>query len=140
LILAIPALAVLVGWFGFSIVGKYYKIIPFLLWVHRYSKKIGSEPVPLLKDMLDERIGYASLVALFLGYLVILAGILATSLAMVRVGSAFFALGSYLFAYNIWTVFGDKTSTRRQIDDGRFPLPTHLRARLRKRANPETSS
>jgi len=130
----------LIGWFGFSIVGKYYKIIPFLLWVHRYSKKIGSEPVPLLKDMLDERIGYASLVALFLGYLVILAGILAASLAMVRIGGAVFALGSYLFAYNIWRVFGDKTSTRRQIDDGRFPLPAHLRARLRKRANPETSS
>lgn len=130
---------ILVGWLGFSIVGKYYKIIPFLLWVHRYSKKIGTQPVPLLKDMMDERWGYASLVALFLGYLVVFAGILAASLPLIRVGGALFTLGSYLFAYNIWTVFGDKTSTRCQVDDGRFPLPSHLRARLRNRAKPEAT-
>lgn len=129
----------LVGWFGFSIVGKYYKIVPFLLWVHRYSKQIGSGPVPLLKDMLDERLGYASLAALFAGYLTVLAGILATSLAAVRLGGAIFALGSYIFAYNIWTVFGDKSSSRRQVEDGRRPLPPHLKARLRNRVDPEAS-
>lgn len=127
----------LVGWFGFSILGKYYKIILFLLWVHRYSKKIGSRPVPLLRDMVDERLGYASLGILFLGYLVVLAGILTTSLVIVRIGGGIFALGSYLFAYNIWVVFGDKTSTRHQVDDGRLPLPPHLRERLKKRPNPE---
>ncbi len=129
----------LVGWFGFSIVGKYYKIIPFLLWVHRYSKQIGSQPVPLLKDMLDERFGYASLVALFLGYVTVLAGILSSSLVAVRAGGGLFALGSYLFTYNIWTVFGDKSSTRRRFEDGRRPLAPHLKARLRNRAKPEAS-
>ncbi len=129
----------LVGWFGFSIVGKYYKIIPFLLWIHRYSERIGSQPVPLLKDMLDERRGYISLIALFLGYLVVLAGILAASLVTVRVGGAVFALGSYLFAYNIWTVFGDKSSTRQQVEDGRLPRPSHLRTKLRNKVNPEAS-
>jgi cbb3-type cytochrome oxidase subunit 1 len=129
----------LVGWFGFSIMGKYYKIIPFLLWVHRYSKHIGSQPVPLLKDMLDERVGYASLIVLFLGYVTVLTGILASSLIAVRIGGGIFALGSYLFAYNIWTVFGDKASTRRQVADGRRPLPPHLMARLRNRVRPEAS-
>jgi len=126
----------LVGWFGFSIVGKYYKIIPFLLWVHRYSKQIGSRPVPLLRDMMDERLGYASLVALFAGFLVVLAGILAGSLVTVRVGGAVFALGSYLFAYNIWTVFGDKSPTRRETGDRPRPLLPHLKARLANRPNP----
>jgi cbb3-type cytochrome oxidase subunit 1 len=131
---------VLVGWFGFSIVGKYYKIIPFLLWVHRYSKHVGSQPVPLLKDMLDERFGYASLGALFLGYLVVLADILSASLVTVRLGGTVFALGIYLFAYNIWTVFDDKTPTRDQADDGRLPLPPHLQAGRRNRPNPEAPS
>lgn len=130
----------LVGWFGFSIVGKYYKIIPFLLWVHRYSKHIGSQPVPLLADMMDERFGYVSLVALFLGYLVVIAGILSASLVTVRAGSVAFALGAYLFAYNIWTVFGDKTSTRRRVEDGRRPLPPRLRARRRNGPDPGASS
>jgi cbb3-type cytochrome oxidase subunit 1 len=130
----------LAGWFGFSIVGKYYKIIPFLLWVHRYSTQIGSKPVPLLKDMMDERLGYVSLIALFLGFLGVLAGILADSLVTVRLGGIIFALGSYIFAYNIWTVFGDKTSTRRQVADGRLPLPPHLQARRRDHTTREASS
>jgi hypothetical protein len=61
------------------------------------------------------------------------------SLATVRVGGAAFALGSYLFAYTIWTVFGEKTSTRRQVEDGRLPLPPHLQDRLKNRRKPEAS-
>ena len=125
----------LIGWFGFSIVGKYYKIIPFLLWVHRYSKRVGSQRVPLLKDMLDERLGYISLAALFLGYLATLAGILGSSVVTVRIGGVVFALGSYVFAYNIWTVFGDKASSRRQEADGGRPLPSHLANRRKPEAS-----
>jgi hypothetical protein len=105
--------ALLVGWFGFAIVGKYYKIVPFLLWVHRYSKQVGAKPVPLLRDMMDERLGYLSFAILLIGYLGTLAGLLIGSLLTVRVAGGLFALGSYLFAYNIWTIFGEKTSTRR---------------------------
>ncbi|MGH2448219.1 MAG: hypothetical protein ACRDFS_06405 [Chloroflexota bacterium] len=130
----------LVGWLGFSIIGKYYKIIPFLLWVHRYSKQIGSGPVPLLKDMMDERWGYVSLIGLFVGYVTVLAGIVSPSLTAVRVGGGIFALGSYVFAYNICRVFGAKASSRKQVEDGRLPLPPHLKARLlRRRAGREAS-
>jgi hypothetical protein len=128
----------LAGWFGFSITGKYYKIIPFLLWVHRYSKQIGAQPVPLLKDMFDERHGYAALCALFVGFVGVLAGILSSSLLAVRISGAAYAIGSYCFAYNIWTVFGDKTSTRRSFEDGRLPLSPSLMNRIRRVENAES--
>lgn len=52
-------------WIIFSMLGYLYKIIPFLWWTHKYSEKTGKEKVPLLKDLLNERLGTV-LYALFL--------------------------------------------------------------------------
>ena len=38
------------------IVGQMYKILPFLTWYHKYSKKAGLEKVPLLKEMYSEKL------------------------------------------------------------------------------------
>ncbi|WP_339196248.1 hypothetical protein [Aeribacillus sp. FSL k6-2211] len=45
----------LFGWILLSIIGYLYKIVPFLWWTHRYSKKIGKEAVPTLKQMINEK-------------------------------------------------------------------------------------
>lgn len=58
----------IVGCFGFAIVGKYYKIIPFLTWLNRYSGKAGVTSAPLLKDLFDARLGWTGLVLLLIGY------------------------------------------------------------------------
>ncbi|MFC4182146.1 hypothetical protein [Saccharococcus thermophilus] len=47
--------AYVLGWIMFSIIGYLYKIVPFLWWTHRYSKKIGQENVPTLKQMINEK-------------------------------------------------------------------------------------
>ncbi len=44
-------------WIIYSILGYLYKIIPFLWWTHKYSEKSGKEKVPLLKDLLNEKLG-----------------------------------------------------------------------------------
>lgn len=50
------ALAYIMSWIVFSIVGYLIKIVPFLWWTHRYSQKVGKENTPALKDMMDEKI------------------------------------------------------------------------------------
>lgn len=42
------------GWLGLSILGYLQKIVPFLVWLHRYAPKIGREPVPRMRDILPE--------------------------------------------------------------------------------------
>ncbi len=64
LILALGALALgrpipfgvwfVLGFLGLVITGMLYKILPFLVWTHRYAPKVGRERVPLLKEMLPE--------------------------------------------------------------------------------------
>lgn len=58
------------GWVGSMILALLHKIVPFLVWYHRFSDKIGKEPVPLMKDLVDQKRGklgfplyHASLIA-----------------------------------------------------------------------------
>jgi hypothetical protein len=43
-------------WIVLSIVGYLYKIVPFLWWTYKYSKEIGKQSVPSLKEMMNEKI------------------------------------------------------------------------------------
>ncbi len=89
------------GWFGFSIVGKYYKIVPFLTWLRRFATVAGSAPTPLLREMVDQRIGWASFATLLAGYLGVAAGLLCASAPAVEGAGAFFFIGALLFASNV---------------------------------------
>ena len=45
-----------IGGFAISVsIGMLYKIVPFLIWFHRFSSLVGQVRVPLLKDLLPKR-------------------------------------------------------------------------------------
>ena len=49
------------GWAGLIIHGMLTRIVPFLVWFHRFAALVGLEPVPPMRRMLPEgraRIGY----------------------------------------------------------------------------------
>lgn len=46
------------SWIIFSIIGYLYKIVPFLWWTHKYSERVGKEEVPLLKDLINEKLSH----------------------------------------------------------------------------------
>ena len=92
--------AALAGWFGFAIVGKSYKILPFLNWLHRYSGMAGQRPVPLLRELVDERLAWSSFSLLLLGFVGVLSGMLAGDAAVVRGGGIVYAVGALVFALN----------------------------------------
>lgn len=51
----------LLGWLGCLMAGQTYKIVPFLVWYHRYAGRAGREKVPLLREMYDERVANAGM-------------------------------------------------------------------------------
>ncbi|HEY9899153.1 MAG TPA: hypothetical protein V6D00_08225 [Pantanalinema sp.] len=73
------ALCGLIGFIGFSILGQFYKIMPFLAWYHRYSALVGKVKVPLIRDIYDMRLGWggfwSSQAGLLLGVVSVLAGL-----------------------------------------------------------------
>jgi hypothetical protein len=59
-VFAALSLGALVGWLGQSIIGYLYKIVPFLVWQTRYGPLVGREKVPLMRDLVHERLSWLS--------------------------------------------------------------------------------
>ena len=59
-IFAALGLAAFVGWLGQSTIGYLYKIVPFLVWQHRYGPLVGHQKVPLMRELLQERWAWIS--------------------------------------------------------------------------------
>lgn len=92
--------AALAGWFGFAIVGKSYKILPFLSWLHRFSGTAGLQPVPLLRELVDERLAWTSFALLVAGFASVLTGLLLARAPLVQAGGLVYAGGAVVFAVN----------------------------------------
>lgn len=90
----------LAGWFGFAIVGKSYKILPFLSWLRRYSGTAGQAPVPLLRDLVDERLAWTSFALLLIGFTGVAAGLLLADAVVVRAAGTVYAAGALVFMLN----------------------------------------
>ncbi|MFB6233868.1 MAG: hypothetical protein ABEH81_02080 [Halopenitus sp.] len=48
---------------GFVVIGTLYHVVPFLIWVHRYSDRVGLEAVPTIEDLYDDRLAALDLAA-----------------------------------------------------------------------------
>lgn len=83
------------GFVGLVVSGMLYKIVPFLVWTHRYAPQVGRSRVPLLKEMLPERA--AELAGVLLGLGALLA-------PLTPLGLWGFALGTLPFVYALWEV------------------------------------
>lgn len=44
------------GVVGMVLVGTLYHIVPFIIWVNRYSDQLGFESVPMIDDLYDDRL------------------------------------------------------------------------------------
>lgn len=88
------ALVGMVGFIGFTILGQFYKIMPFLAWYHRYSSLVGKTKVPLIKDIYDERLAWAGFWSAQTGLALTVVSILAGLGLGVRLGGGLLAAGA----------------------------------------------
>ena len=87
----------LAGVISFAIIGMFYKIIPFLVWYGSYSTHIGRRKVPSLADLYSPRLQAA-------GYWTYVAGLVATSTAVLLGNAAVVAGGCGLLALSLATL------------------------------------
>ena len=92
------------GVIGFVVLGTLYHVVPFVIWIHRYSDRLGYEPVPMIDDLYDARIARVDFVALLVGTVLLVAGeTLGASLAFLA-GGITATVGIALFAVNMLLV------------------------------------
>ncbi len=81
-------LLVALGWVSTMILALLHKIVPFLVWYHRYSETVGRVAVPAMSDLTNERVGriafpiYHGTLLLTLGAIVVGATPLAIAAAL----------------------------------------------------------
>jgi hypothetical protein len=100
-----PSTILLVGGVGFVVLGTLYHVVPFIVWVHRYSDRLGFEDVPMVDDLYDHRLAAIDGVALTLAYgLLVSNQWLATPDGTPLVAGTVMLLGALLFAGNLVAV------------------------------------
>ena len=89
------------GWAGMIMHGMLSRIVPFMVWFHRFSARVGLEPVPSMRGLLSQRqiqIGFmlhASSLVFGTAAIILQIDMLARLTGMLLTGTAF-SLGSML--------------------------------------------
>ena len=93
------------GCVGFVVLGTLYHIVPFIVWVHRYSDRLGFEDVPMIDDLYADRLAAADFTLFVAGTTgLVAADLLALPTFVVPLSGALVAAGSVVFAANLLSV------------------------------------
>ncbi|WP_058826942.1 hypothetical protein [Haloferax sp. Q22] len=118
----------LLGFVGFVVLGTLYHVVPFIVWVHRYSDRLGLEPVPMLDDLYSTRLARLDFGLVGSGVVAVIAHDLAgLSSAAETAGWTLVLIGIAVFAANllrvIWlhspqSLVGGAAASAVDADDG----------------------
>lgn len=107
------------GWAGVMLIGNSYKILPFLVWYHRYRQFAGIRPVPVVADIYSEGLARAVLVVHTTGTVVAIGGALFGSLDVLRTGGLMLACGAMLHLASLaHIVLARHAPARRHVGSG----------------------
>lgn len=85
---------VLIGTISLFVAGHYYKIVPFLVWYHRFGPLVGLKKVPKVTDLYSERVASTNGFLLIGGWLGLVAGTFFGLVVLIQAAAVVFALGA----------------------------------------------
>jgi hypothetical protein len=88
----------LLGGISLFVAGHYYKIVPFLVWYHRFGPLVGVRTVPKVSDLFPERVAFIDGGLLVTGWLGLVIGALSQSIPFTRASAIVFAAGAVIEA------------------------------------------
>ncbi|HEX7128149.1 MAG TPA: hypothetical protein VF406_20535 [Thermodesulfobacteriota bacterium] len=103
---------VLFGGFAPLVAGHYYRIVPFLVWYHRYSPLVGRAPVPKVSDLVTPGPPSLALGLLVVGVLLVAAAPLGLGTGAARTGGVLFAASTLVVAGHMAAVAWPRTAAR----------------------------
>ncbi|MDQ0197565.1 hypothetical protein [Neobacillus ginsengisoli] len=91
-------------WIVLSIVGYLYKIVPFLWWTFKYSKQIGKQSVPSLKEMMNEKIVFPLFSLFVIAVLIIFCALIFKIAILFTIGQFVLSVVFIIIALSILSV------------------------------------
>jgi hypothetical protein len=83
----------LLGAITLFVAGHYYKIVPFLVWYHRFGPLVGTRKVPTVAELFSQRAAAIDAMALVAGYAGLAVAMFVGSVELARVFAVVFAAG-----------------------------------------------
>ena len=84
------------GVVGFVLVGTLYHIIPFIVWVHQYSDRLGLEEVPMIDDLYSDRLAATDFILLLSGTSLLVVSDIAVSNTLLAASGGLLVTGGVL--------------------------------------------
>lgn len=91
-------------WIVLSILGYLYKIVPFLWWTYKYSKEMGKQSVPTLKQMINDKIISPLFIIFIVSALAVFFSLTFQITALFNVGQMILSIVLILITINILSV------------------------------------
>lgn len=98
----------MVGFFGFLIIGNFYKIIPFLVWFQVYSPLIEEQAVPMLHELIPTKLTQLQWIYSSLGLVLSSLGIFTQNTNLFYGGATLLVVGALLFFVSIYKILNTK--------------------------------
>jgi cbb3-type cytochrome oxidase subunit 1 len=95
----------LLGWVSVMIIGMMYKIIPFLVWHHRYSDLVGLRPVPPATQFLGDAAPRMGFWLLHAGIVVTVGGLILESSVGIQAGTIGLSLAGLCFGVGLLRIY-----------------------------------
>ncbi len=92
---------VVLGAISLFVAGHYYKIIPFLIWYHRFGPLVGTRKVPKVAELFSQRTALVNAILLVAGYVGLAIAIYAGSVALARASALIFMAGVVVLVFMI---------------------------------------
>jgi hypothetical protein len=110
------AVLALLGWMSAMIIGMTYKILPFLVWHHRYSDLVGLRPVPTATDFVGEDLPLMGFWILHCGIPTLVIGLVLQSGSVIQVATMFLGTAGLIFGLALFLIY-------RHLAPALTPLP-----------------
>lgn len=97
-------LSLILGGISLFVAGHYYKILPFLVWFHRFGPRVGKGPVPRVADLYSERLANLAAALLGSGALALVVATLLGAVQLARPAALLFAGGAFLVTAQMFLI------------------------------------
>jgi hypothetical protein len=87
----------LLGGLTLYVVGQFYKIVPFLVWIARFRHRVGKEQVPTVAALYSARVAHVGLALFTTGIAGLALGVATSTVLVTRLGAILFCLATSLF-------------------------------------------
>ncbi|MBF0383583.1 MAG: hypothetical protein HQL69_21385, partial [Magnetococcales bacterium] len=92
----------ILGWSSSILFGMLYKIIPFLVWFHRFSTMAGLVTIPMMDDLLPQKVVKLHFPAHILTLLFFVLGIVLEQEIFTMLAGVGLIISGAILAYSIW--------------------------------------